>query len=36
MQINTAREIAANTPDIVIKDLKNKTWKLVDMEVPSD
>jgi len=36
MQIHgTAREIAANTPDIVIKYLKNKTWKLMDMEVQS-
>ena len=35
MQIHTAREIAANTPDIVIKYHKNKTWKLMDMEVQS-
>ena len=35
MQIHTAREIAANTPDVVIKYLKNKTWKLMDMEVQS-
>lgn len=36
MQMHRAREIAANTPDIVIKYLKNKTWKLMDMEVQSD
>ena len=36
MQIHTDREIAANKPDIVIKDHKNKTCKLVDMAVPSD
>ena len=36
MQIHTDREIAANKPNIVIKDHKNKTCKLIDMAVPSD
>ena len=36
MQIHTDREIAAKKPDIVIKDHKNKTCKLIDMAVPSD
>ena len=35
MQIHTDGEIAANKPDIVIKDHKNKTCKLIDMAVPS-
>ena len=36
MQIHIDRAIAANKPDIVIKDHKNKTCKLIDMAVPSD
>ena len=36
MQIHKDREIAANKPDIVIKDHKNKTCKLIDMAVPSN
>ena len=35
-QLNTDREIAANKPDIVIKDHKNKTCKLIGMAVTSD
>ena len=36
MQIHRDREIAATKPDIVIKDHKNKTCKLIDMAVPFD
>ena len=36
MQIHTDHEIAANKPDIVIKDHKTMTCKLIDMAVPSD
>ena len=36
IQIHTEREIAANKPDIVIKDHKNKACKLMDMAIPSD
>jgi len=36
MQIHTDREIAASKRDIVIKDHKNKTCKLIDIAVPSD
>ena len=36
MQIQTDKEIAANSPDIVIKDHKNKICKLIGMAVPSD
>ena len=36
MQIYAEREIAAKWPDVVIKDHKNKTCKLIDMAVPSD
>ena len=33
MQIHTDREIAANKPDIMIKDHKNKTCKLIDVAI---
>ena len=36
MQMRTESEVAANKPDIVIKDQKNETCKLIDMAVPSD
>ena len=36
MPIHTDRKITANRPDIVIKDHKTKTCKLIDMAVPSD
>ena len=36
MPIYTDRKITANRPDIVIKDHKTKTCKLIDMAVPSD
>ena len=36
MQIHTHREITVKKPNIVIKDHKNKTCKLIDMAVPSD
>mgnify|MGYP006973398410 CR=1 FL=1 len=36
MQIQTDKEIAANSPDIVIKDHKNKICKLIGLAVPSD
>ena len=36
MKIHIDRQIAANKPDIVIKDHRNKTCKLIDMVVPSD
>ena len=36
MQIHTAHKIAANKPDIVIKDHKTMTCKLINMVVPSD
>lgn len=34
--IHTDREIKANRPDIVVKDLHHKTCYLIDMTVPSD
>ena len=34
--IHTDRQINANRPDIVIKDLKQKTCFLIDMSVPAD
>ena len=36
MEMHTDSEVAANKPDIVIKDQKNKTCKLIDMTLPSD
>ena len=36
MQIHTDCEIAANKPNIVIKDHKTMTCKLINMAVPSD
>ena len=36
MQIHTDGEITANKPDIVIKEHKTMTWKLIDMAVLSD
>ena len=36
MQIPTHTEITVKKPNIVIKDHKNKTCKLIDMAVPSD
>ena len=36
MPIHTDRKITANRPNIVIKDHKTKTCKLIDMAVPSD
>ena len=36
MQIHTDHEIAASKPDIVIKDHKTMTCKLIDMAVPLD
>ena len=36
MPIHTDRKITANRPDIVIKDHKTKTCKLIDMAVQSD
>ena len=36
MPIHTDRKITANRPDIVIKDHKTKTCKLINMAVPSD
>ena len=36
MQIHTDHEIAANKPDIVIKDYKTMTCKVIDMAEPSD
>ena len=36
MQIYRSCEIAANKPDIVIKNNKTMTCKLIDMVVPSD
>ena len=36
MPVNTDRTIAANRPDIIIKDSVNSTCKLIDMTVPSD
>ena len=36
MQIHTDHKIAANKPDIVIKDHKTMTCKLIDVAVPSD
>jgi hypothetical protein len=34
--IHTDRQIKANRPDIVVKDLNSKTTQLIDMSVPSD
>ena len=36
MQIHTHREMAANKSDIVIKDHKTMTCKIINMAVPSD
>ena len=36
MPMHTDRKITANRPDIVIKDHKTKSCKLIDMAVPSD
>ena len=36
MPIHRDRKITANRPDIVIKDHKTKTCKLIDMAIPSD
>ena len=36
MQIHTDREMADNKPNIVMKDQKNKTCKLIDMTEPWD
>ena len=34
--MHTDSEVAANKPDVVIKDQKKETCKLIDMAVPSD
>lgn len=36
MPIQTDREIAANHPDIVVKNILDKTCTLVDLAIPSD
>jgi len=36
MPVNTDRTIAANRPDISIKDSVNSTCKLINMSIPSD
>ena len=33
---NNNRTIAANKPDIVLKNKKDKTWLLIDMTIPFD
>ena len=34
--VHTDREVTTNTPDIIIKNKKEKTCTLVDVAVPSD
>jgi len=36
MPINADREIAANKPDIIIRDYTNHKCQIIDMAVPSD
>ena len=35
MPANTDKEIKANKPDIIIKDMKNKKCIMIDMSIPS-
>jgi hypothetical protein len=34
--VNTDREVTANKPDIIIKNKKGKTCKLIDVAIPVD
>jgi len=34
--VHTDREVAANRPDIIIKNKKEKTWTLIDVAIPAD
>ena len=36
MPIHTNREIAANKPDIIVRDHTNQKCQIIDMAVPSD
>ena len=36
MPIHTDREIAANKPDVIIRDLMNQICQMIDMAVPLD
>ena len=34
--VHTNREVTANRPDIIIKNKKGKTCKLIDVAIPAD
>jgi len=34
--IHTEREVTANRPDIIIKNIKEKTYTLIDVAIPAD
>ena len=34
--VHTDGEVTANWPDIIIKNIKEKTCKLIDVEIPAD